>query len=357
MKTNRIYRGWLPFVFILVLAAVTGSLQPVLAQRSTQHDPPDNPPVPRSEMEDQHGYLGVTLMDLTDDLRKEANFQGQGVMVDKVVQDSPAEKADVRENDIITRFNGQDVDSEAKLRDLITQTKPGDRVEVQVFRNGATKNLSVTMGSTSEAMGGPMMQRMMGQMRGPMGRMMKGMPLESNVWLGVQVMPLTDQLRQYFQVKGQNGMLISEVEDQSPAQKAGLKAGDVITRVESSDVTRRADIITALSDKKPGDVVNVEVVRGGRIKTMKVTVAEVPESYRSGMLMPEEGGSMEEMPMPPGGMKMYTRRIDTEDSLRTDRSILELNVQMQQLQESLGDLQRQLEDLRVDFTRFRNQFR
>jgi serine protease Do len=283
MKFNNPYRCRLSLAFILALiAAIAGFASVASAQKDF---PPDHEAVPPPPMGEEHGYLGVTLEELTEAERNELQFQGQGIMIGEVLEDSPAEEAGLREDDIIYHFNGRDVTGEQTLREMIADTKPGDKVSVGVFRKGEMKDFTVTMGSSREAM-----RSMMGGMQRPLRRMMMmEMADRGRTWLGVEVLPLSEQLRDYFKVKADHGVLISSIEAQSPAQKAGLKAGDVIFKVESEDIDRRADIISALRDKNPGDMVSIEVVRGGRIKTLSAQVVEIPEKYRS--MESDEGGS------------------------------------------------------------------
>jgi hypothetical protein len=109
----------------------------------------------------------------------------------------------------------------------------------------------------------------------------------SRTYLGVRVQGMTEELRAYFKAPRGRGVLISRVEEDTPAGKAGLRAGDVIIAVDGKGIAAQGDIGSALSDREPGDTVAVKIVRDGVEKTIDVEVAERPEHKRHGsMFMP-----------------------------------------------------------------------
>ncbi|MFQ6675481.1 MAG: S1C family serine protease [Fidelibacterota bacterium] len=93
-----------------------------------------------------------------------------------------------------------------------------------------------------------------------------------SVWLGVHLQPLTDQLRDYFGVQGSRGVLVSEVVEKSPADEAGLKAGDVILSIDREDVRNTQDVVRIIQNREPGDEVRIRIVRKGKRQTLKATL-------------------------------------------------------------------------------------
>ncbi|MFQ6673508.1 MAG: S1C family serine protease [Fidelibacterota bacterium] len=91
-------------------------------------------------------------------------------------------------------------------------------------------------------------------------------------WLGVYVQPLTDQLRNSFRVKDPGGVLVSDVVEGSPAEAAGLKAGDVIVSVDRKKMGDSADFVSLIRGKSPGDRVRLRIVRDGRKRTITATL-------------------------------------------------------------------------------------
>src|SRR5262249_13319836 len=98
----------------------------------------------------------------------------------------------------------------------------------------------------------------------------------SRIYLGVRVQSMTEELREYFRAPRGRGVLVSGVEEDTPAGKAGLRAGDVIIAVDGKGIAERGDIGEALADKEPGDTVAVKIVRDGAEKTLNLDVAERP---------------------------------------------------------------------------------
>jgi hypothetical protein len=88
--------------------------------------------------------------------------------------------------------------------------------------------------------------------------------------LGVQVQELNEDLAPYFKVEPKSGVLILEVREDSPAEKAGLKAGDVITKVDKETVADPQELIEAMKDYEEGEAVTIEYVRQGKTATVKV---------------------------------------------------------------------------------------
>ncbi len=95
-----------------------------------------------------------------------------------------------------------------------------------------------------------------------------------STFLGVKLQDLTSQLRQYFKVKKDKGVLVSEVLKDSPAEKAGFKAGDVIIMVGDADIYNAGELTEAIWSYEPGKEVVVTVNRKGRLKRLKPTLAE-----------------------------------------------------------------------------------
>lgn len=105
-------------------------------------------------------------------------------------------------------------------------------------------------------------------------------------FLGVQIQDLSDQLSDYFKVKNGNGVLVSEVVESSPAAKAGLKAGDIILKVDDEDIENAGDLTTTIRSYKPESKVSISVIRDGKKKKLKATLGEAEQrfSYRFGDL-------------------------------------------------------------------------
>lgn len=91
-------------------------------------------------------------------------------------------------------------------------------------------------------------------------------------WLGVSVQPLTEQLRDYFKVRGSGGVLVTEVVEGSPAEKTELKAGDIILSVDREKMEDTGDLVKVIREKDPGDEVRIRIAREGRKKSVTATL-------------------------------------------------------------------------------------
>ncbi len=98
-------------------------------------------------------------------------------------------------------------------------------------------------------------------------------------YLGVQIQDITDQLRDYFKVKGDGGVLVSEVVKESPAENAGLEAGDVIMKINDVRISDRSELTQTIRNEKPESDVDITVIRKGREKSLKATLGSSNDSF------------------------------------------------------------------------------
>lgn len=229
------------------------------------------------------GYLGVQTVDISkENFAKYGLREVRGVAVEKVMESSPAAAAGLRDGDVIIRFDGEEVGSVRKLRRLISETAADHRVKIAVLRNGGEQDLTATLGKR-EPMGfaspgaftiprmpdmpmSPDVPNIMTLPRGE-GRGFAWTP-RSGKQIGVGVEVLTKQLAAHFNVE--HGLLISDVRENSPAAKAGLKAGDIIVEADGKAVKNDFDLIKAINEKKEGDV-SIAYIRGGNRQSVSIT--------------------------------------------------------------------------------------
>ena len=240
--------------------------------------------------------LGVSIQDL--DAKQQAT--ASGALVQEVREGSPGAKAGMKKGDIITDFDGEHVRSARHLSRLVAETPEGRTVKTAVLREGKRVDLSVTPESGTHAgrrierefefkvpppdvfAGRPGDDEMMGP--GPGSRKFffdvrppKGGGPGDFMWfapgrarLGVGIEELTPQLADYFGTK--DGVLVTSVEPDTPAAKAGLKAGDVITSVNGKAVSDGGELIEAVQSADDGAEVTVGYVRDKKAATAKATL-------------------------------------------------------------------------------------
>lgn len=228
--------------------------------------------------------LGVMVSDVEDAARP-------GVRIDGVDDGSAAAKAGAKEGDLVVEFDGERVRSARQLTRLVQETAPGRTVKMTVARDGRQQTLDVTPEAAEtdwNAAFGPELRREIDRSLDSLRELprttapafnfnFEGIPaLGGRGRLGVQVDLLSDQLAGYFGVTG-GGVLVSSVTKNSPAEKAGLKAGDVITTVDGAAVKDSRDLVTALREVKDGTAVSLGIVRDKKTSTLKATI-EAPRA-------------------------------------------------------------------------------
>ena len=221
---------------------------------------------------DEGGWLGVEIGEVTAEKAKDLKLPAvRGVVVDDVEPDSPAAKAGIKEKDVITQYDGQPVEGTVQFRRLIRETPPGRSVTLEISRGGSTQNISVVLGDRSDVS----VRKMKGKMRNFGGAYSFSMP-NVEEWpdipdvmdartpiLGINAEDLTGQLGSYFGAPNNAGVLVREVRPGTPAEKAGLKAGDVIIKIEGKEVRTLVDLRAQLREKSNQTSVSMGVLRKG----------------------------------------------------------------------------------------------
>ena len=178
-------------------------------------------------------YLGVTMQELTDSVREGLDLEVEhGVLINSVLEDSPAEKAGFQEGDVIVEFDGKAVDGPDKLKELLGETDIGEEVKVKVFRDGKAKTLRVTIGEWPDEP----WTFVAPQLKFEDGKNWISYFMHGRGRLGVKVSDLDKDLASYFHVDAGEGVLVLSVEDETTAQEMGVKAGDVIVKLGDEEI-------------------------------------------------------------------------------------------------------------------------
>lgn len=230
-------------------------------------------------------YLGVQLGPLTEAKAKELKVDGsKGALVREVISDSPASKAGLKANDVIVAVDGQSITSEEQLRELLLAHKEGDSVSLEVVRDGKRQKIQATLAERMmfgdvNVFTGPDGEHELFRGRMPEGFRMGEpyvMMFPGTPKLGVSVLPMTNDLREFFGVERGKGVLVSAVSKGSAADRAGLRAGDVVLTVDGDTISRTGDIAIAL--RKKGEegprTVQIEIIRDRSRQTLSATVEE-----------------------------------------------------------------------------------
>ena len=221
----------------------------------------------------KRGWLGVSIAE---------NEAGQVEIVD-VEHESPADLAKLEKGDIVLEFEGDRVTSTEMLAEEIRMHKPGDDVDIKIERDGKSMDVKVKLGEFSE-------KDIMREFQFKFPRLfaperVKPVPMpdfeDSKLfrwvggmqnYIGVSLQELTSELSEHFGVKEGRGLLVAKVLEDSPAEKAGLRVGDVIVKADGERVERVNVLQRLIRDKDKGEKISIEYLRDKKKKTVVIEV-------------------------------------------------------------------------------------
>lgn len=222
-------------------------------------------------------WLGVVTQSLDEDLKDGLGYTGDGVLVNRVADDSPAAKAGIKQGDVIVSMNGKTVSDPDDLQELVRSAKPGDKVSITIARDNKQQQLSATLvGRPNDMSWGDDSHRIViresPEMRLDLDNMpdLMELPGMGHGRLGVQLEDLNSDLGGYFSVPDGKGALVMSVVDGSAADKAGLKAGDVIVKIGDKAIEDSDDATRAI--RSSDGATPIEVVRKGKRTTLTATL-------------------------------------------------------------------------------------
>ena len=242
-------------------------------------------------------FLGV-------ELEEETEYAEGGARIVGVVDDSAAERAGLREGDIVVRFDGKTVRGPGALGQRIRESKPGDEVAITVVRDGKTQEFGVKMGSRAEQRwywsgdeDAPQAFRFFGcdpddeDCNGTFSFSCSGDDCDEapfGLWggghrplLGVQLIEVTPELREHLGEDGERGVLVGQVTRGSAAAAAGIAVGDLIVAVGGDPVSDAGDVRRALR-KRAGETFEIEVIRDHHSTSLEVTLEKPEDSVPTG---------------------------------------------------------------------------
>jgi len=211
--------------------------------------------------------IGVRIGDVTAENMKSLKLaKAEGALVESVNPNSPAAAAGLREKDVIIVFDGERVRSASHLTRLVHETPAGREVPFSVMRDGRKADLRIK----PEA-GGTWFDPRFGDTVDVLVQGVRdGLASRSRSRLGVDVQSLVGDLPEYFGVK--SGVLVTTVRPDTPASRAGLKAGDVITAVNGKPVTSPQDLLSLIPERGGAEEVSLTVVREKKEMTLRASM-------------------------------------------------------------------------------------
>ncbi|MBZ2186902.1 MAG: PDZ domain-containing protein [Bryobacter sp.] len=251
---------------------------------------PPNPPAPPAPqppmgeivrlMSSNGSYLGVGVRDVDSDRKQALNLKEErGAEITSVEENSPAAKAGLKTGDVVLEFAGNRVESMEQFIRLVRETPAGREVKMAVSRAGSLTTISARPESARSRLERSIQVRIPSS--GEIRAMVHGFdsPRAAMYWkssqLGVEAESVDSQLAEFFGIK--QGVLVRSVSRETPAEKAGVRAGDVIVRVEETRVSSPREVTTAVREARASArTVNLTVVREKKELALKVTFEDQP---------------------------------------------------------------------------------
>jgi serine protease Do len=192
------------------------------------------------------GWLGIYIQNLTPELAKALNLKStKGVLVTKVQNNSPAEKAGIEEEDVIISFNNKALDNATELSTWVASTSPATEVDLKILRNGSEKNIEVKLGELTEA------KQSVTESKSQFSQ------------IGMQLSNITPELvNQYHLDKDISGVVVTSVSPDGIAAGIGIREGDVIMKVNRQEIESVEQFDKEVSNVEAGDNILLFLRRG-----------------------------------------------------------------------------------------------
>jgi C-terminal processing protease CtpA/Prc len=321
-------------------------------------------------------WLGVSTQQITSGLRDGLDYQGSGVLVSRVVNDSPADRAGIRNGDVIVSFNSRTVSTPQELTRVVRASRVGQSVSVTIVREGDRRSLNVRLGSLGDAGDEDWSDRNSDEdweaptpptpptsPRAPRAPRAPSPPSTPRVFswngdgfdendsgtmfnlrglgrgrLGVQVQELNEGLAEALNVPGGKGVLVMDVVKDTPAERAGMRAGDVIVRVGDRSIGDVDELHQALDEDGR---VSVTVIRRGERRTLEAELERNTIRRGQAIRIPD---IRTRVMRDRSGVRDWSdegsKDGDTKDRDAMERELRDLRQQVRELQRKLEDQDR-----------------
>jgi len=240
-------------------------------------------------------YLGITMSPITSSMARALQLdEDEGVLIDEVVAESPADEAGLQAGDVIVAIEGRTINGSKGLAKAIHRYDPGDEVTITVVRSGDRRDLSATLGEKKKKgytvwsdnegdtnvhvwtsdddektiIHGGQVYRFPGD--GESNIVISGFGMSDRGFLGIVPGSAGDR----------EGVLVEELVDDAPAGEAGLREGDVIVALDDESIEDGDELHEFLSETEPGQTVAVSVMREGKMRTYEIELAEAPNKLK-----------------------------------------------------------------------------
>jgi len=338
------------------------------------------------------GYLGVGLNDVDNDRAAALKLKdAHGAEIITLDQDAPAAKAGLKVHDVVVQMNGQRIEGVEQLRRMIRETPPGRTVALVAIRDGQNINLNVQLADRAAiaalpdedprtlvmpavdppvetwVLPGSSGQRHSGQ------NSLLGSLTRDRYYVGVDLQPLPTGLAEYFGVRGGSGMLVGNVFPNSPAAAAGLKAADIIQKVNGQPIVSLTDwerairanhgkqvTVTLIRDKKEQTLTMVAgtAKTSGLLDIPSVPDAETFAQLHGDLIGMDASGLAEEISQATANLDIAALKAEADrvagsiDMTEAQKAVNLARKQMphnqQQMRQQMEDLERELKSMHLE---------
>ncbi len=240
-------------------------------------------------------YVGIYMDEVSRKVKERLDYpKSGGVWIMEVVEDSPADRAGLEDDDIIYMIDGDRIKGVDELKEILAEREAGDTIDMVVYREGEKKEFRLELGERARQYYTIDMDELgerLGQEWGKRSFTIQKDDYDDDVWnyaigssflpkgrlrLGVQIFPMSEDLAEYFDIKDGKGVLVLDVAKDSPAEEAGMKGGDVIVAVGDIAVEDGEDLLEALGDYDEEDeAIKVTAIRKGDRKVFDFKVEDL----------------------------------------------------------------------------------
>ena len=274
----------------------------------------------------ERGWLGVSL---------EEDSNGR-VRVTNVIKKSPAEEAGLREGDVILKINGREVRDGDYLAREIRNHRPGEEVRLEIERNGKTQEIKAKLGAYPEEEARRELELRLPEFFRSWPAVPPERPARPSEWprilerrrfIGIYPEEIGSELANYFGVKEGRGLLVTRIEKDSPAERAGVKVGDVIVRADGQTVETVDQLSSLIQRKKKGDKVQLEIVRDRKPLSLEVEIEE--EERGLSFSAPEWNKFWSDLERQSQQLQERMRKIQQEQSARVKENWKRITEEME----------------------------
>ncbi|HLP48461.1 MAG TPA: PDZ domain-containing protein [Candidatus Kapabacteria bacterium] len=283
------------------------------------------------------GYLGVNIEKVQPEDQKEFGVSF-GVLVSRVVKGEAAEKAGIKKYDVIQYVNDEKIRRPEDLTEMIRESKPGSEVKIKLVREGKEQVIPVIVG---ELKPGEDFQFLPPKV----GKEFKEFRFKSRgAFLGVNLQSLENKdLAEYFGVKADGGALVLKIDENSPAEKAGFKAGDVIIRLHDKEVANPEDARKILGDLEKGDKVEIQVIRHKNKMTLNAELDEAKWFFGPTGFFNERFPMPLEVPEPQGPGCCMRAPQGEQDPLKREELVRKRGELLQKREEMAREIEKKMD--------------